>query len=330
MKNLTLIIFAVILIASCKKQLDEDFAVTKREEVPQAEVTGESIGISGQSPDLIIEELSYEYSANGWPDGYGIRYTGTNFGIRTNSDGTKYLLYNCPVANIAPQQADHKTDLVIDMIADGIAIGTGGYAFKGFLGRALFQNGLPVFPVIKEVFRVENSDYRNGFNYALEKYYSGDTMAIGAQAADNYSNRAKVLQNEDGSAKDGKYLLVVEINPDRLIYETNYDNNISTLPFKVQNGIATVDLSAIDENKTQPATELTGVRAKGKIYLDWECPYHEPIYVRHWFTVYKNGALLADNLLSSQFVDKGGKKATYTIFINVPGLGRSAGVSIVN
>lgn len=323
MKNLITVLFAAFMFASCAKQASDQLASTKN----GGEVLSE-IGVAGQSPDLVIEELSYEYSQNGWENGYGIRYTGTNFGIRSAADGTKHLIYNCPIGNKAPQRADHKSDLVIDMIADGIVTGTGGYAFKGFLGRALFQNGLPVFPVVKEVFRVENSDYTNGFNYSLEGHYGADTMAIGARAADNYTNRARVVQNEDGSAKDGKYLLVVEINPDRLVYETNYDNNISTLPFTVQSGAAALDLSATDENKTHPATGLTGVRAKGRILLDWECPYHEPIYVKHWFTIYKNGVLLKDNIEDSNYEDKGGKKAEYTIFINVPGLGRSPGTSI--
>lgn len=326
----------ITMLVSCEKEFKTEEATAAKPSTELIEVAALSkIGIPGQSPDLIIEELSYDYSDNGWSNGYGVRYTGTNFGVRTNSDGSKVLQYNCPIGNIAPQVASNKNDFVADMSEDGIVTGSGGYAFKGFLYRALFQNGLPVDVPVKEIFYTQSTDFRNGYNFNLHRDYDYDTMYIGAQAADLYANKVILQQNADGSVKDGKYLLVIEINPDKLIYETNYNNNVATLPFTIQGGVASVDLSVINENHTQPATNLIGHyegRNVKKVFLDWDCPYHLPVYVKHWFTIKKNGVVIADNVINSDYADAVSgnfKSAVYEVSINVPGLGQSVFNSII-
>lgn len=325
MKKLLIALICVISITACKKNIEaEQQTAAAKTEMP-AEVTAAGhIGDPNRTPDLYIPEN--ELGWNGYPEGMGLR-TGI---YRTFADATgqQVTAYPCWIANNTPFDYTGKNDFVVCRPCDGIPVDgqQGSYDFPGMLSITTFQNGLPVFEVIKQRFFLVRHEAKNGFNWIAAKTYGADTMFLNPGTADNYVNRAKTTQ--------GKQLVVVEINPDLLITESNYQNNVSTLPININGTETVLDLSAIDENKTHAATDLTGYHlAKNikKVFLQWHCPYHSPFYVKHWFTIYKNGVLLEDHVQASNYVDDVSgafKQATYEVFINVPGLGRSAGQTI--
>ena len=297
--------------------------------------------VQGKVGDLIIVGLEYDWQFR--PNGFGIRvpfYTNGTYPIsyRETTFGGAILdtviTYSCPIANIAPQVADGSTDFVVDKVASGIANGSGGYDFPGLLSITTFQNGLPVGQVIKQTFDVSPTHVKNDFDWTLENYYDEPFMAIPARTADMYTNRAIV--------RSGKQVIVVEVNPDGLFEETDTTNNISTLPINVTIsgasnellGTAVLDLSALDENKTIPPSEIVvtkNFQGRNKfVKIDWHCPYHEPIYVKHHFTVRKNGVIVADKIDHSEFTDfvKGNfTSATYTI-TTTTALGTSTPITV--
>lgn len=333
-----LLLAAIILLSSCT----EDFI-----EQPQVSTSkilnGEyHIGDENRSPDLYIPQA--EQGWYGWTEGMGlwnppykaaqIGYLGINHDIYPVAleNNEHQLSYNCFIANGAPFDYSGKNDFVSDRSEDAIQEYVGSsYTFPGMLSITTFQNGLPVGEVVKQHFWVGASDSKIGYDWRQHHYYDGDTMAIQAGTADLYMNRAKV--------KNGKNLIVVEINPDLVITESNYNNNVSVLPVNVDltpvastnwTGTAVLDKSAIEENKTHPASNIVITKnfkgANKTITLDWDCPYHAPIWVKHWFTIKKNGAIIADKLEHSEYTDyvSGSfKSANYEIIIHVVGLGDS-------
>ncbi len=293
--------------------------------------------VQGKVGDLIIvgHELDWQFR----PNGFGIRvpfYTNGTYPVSyqaTTYGGSTFditVTYSCPIANIKEQRADGSTDFVVDKVASGIANGNGGYDFPGLLAITTFQNGLPVGQVIKQTFDVSPTHVKNDFDWTLENYYDEPFMAIPARTADMYTNRAIV--------RSGKQVVVVEVNPDGLFEETDTTNNITKLPLNVvlngttnENlGYATVDESAYLENVTIPASEIVvtkNFQGRNKfVKIDWHCDYHEPIYVKHHFTIRKNGVIVADNFDLSEYTDfvKGNfTSATYSITITTA-LGESA------
>jgi hypothetical protein len=183
---------------------------------------------------------------------------------------------------------------------------------------------------MKQTFNLSASTYLQGYNPLLQINYNegfpnAPFMSLPAQTADNYSNRAKVEQ--------GKNVVVIHFNPDHLVPETNFNNNVTILPLNVTitgtsnslYGTAIVDQSALTENQTVPpvieTAQRTRVNGKTKVFLDWSCPYHghgnDPIYVPHTFTVRRNGGIVYSGFDASQFLDDGirgnPQSLTYTI-----------------
>jgi len=295
------------------------------------------IGIQTNTPDLIIVEKEFDWAFR--PNGFGIRIPFYNDGTyrveykAKTFGGTELdtvFTYSCPIANIAEQRADGTTDFVVNKEEDGFQNGSGGYDFEGMLSITTFQNGLPVGEVIKQTFDVAPTHTKLDFNYLLETNYEEPFMAIPARTADMYTNRAVV--------RSGKQVVVIQVNPNLLINESNYDNNVSTLPINVTItgtdnnllGTAVVDESAIAENQTIPPSELTAtrsrVRGRTHVFLDFHCPYHAPIYANHHFTIKRNGVVIADNLEHSEFTDVmngNPQTVTYEITTTVIGLGES-------
>jgi hypothetical protein len=326
----TIILISALLLFSCSA--DEQFA---------KEETHSKIGDVLKTPDLYIPEFETDWQFR--PNGYGIRKPILNDGTfrisyaPTNFGGTvldTIITYNCPIANKAPQTANGQNDFVVNKVEDGIVDGYGDYNFQGLLSITSFQNGLPIGQVIKQTFDVDPTDLKSDYNFQYEILYGDPFMSIPARTADLYINRAIV--------KSGKVVVVVEVNPDGLINEPNQSNNVSTLPINVTIngtsneflGSAVLDLSALDENKTIPPSEITytRTRSKGKTYvfLDWHCAYHEPIYAKHHFTVKRNGIIVYDNQDISQFTDviNGNPQiVNYEITITT-GLGTSAPASV--
>lgn len=324
----------ILTFVSCQKniQISDEIASAKAITTIEHETqTYGHIGDPNKTPDLYIPELEFDWQFRS--EGLGLRSHGI-YPVFTDQEGDTVLRYSCWIANGAPVDYSGKNDFVVCRSCDGIKDTTGydSYNFPGVLSIVTFQDGLPIGETIKQRFFVANTDVKNGVVWSRLKQYGQDTMFISAGAADEYLNRAEV--------RAGKNVIVVTVNPDGAITETNTDNNVSTLPVVVNALSGTggrFDLSAIDENKTHPATEFTAVylgRIKGKntIKLDWECPYHEPIYVKHWFTVKRDGAIIADHVENSNYTDvfNGNfKSTTYEVAITVPGLGQSEFKSIL-
>jgi hypothetical protein len=313
MKKLLFIILVLTLI-SCS--VDEQ--IVKSESYSKI---GNNNNVNLNIPE---KEMDWQYM----PDGLGIRSEGT-YPVFLDINNKLMLRYSCWIANQAQANPTGANDFVSKMSEDGIpsTIYYGYYDFNGMLSITAFQFGFPISQVEKQSFAVYPTDYKNGVNPSELRTYGVDTMYINGGSADLYLNRAPVNQ--------GKNLIVVEINPDRQIFETNYDDNVSTLPVNVNGNQGVLDLSAIAENQTIPASELTAVRSrsKGKTYvdLDWHCVYHTPIYVSHYFTVKRNGVIVATNLEHSEFTDSfngNPQSTTYTITITVKGLGESTPITV--
>jgi len=306
MKKLLLIPILIILI-SCS--VDEQ--LTKQE----ARI-GNLNNVNLNVPE---KEFDWQYM----PDGLGIRSEGI-YPAFFDVNGNLMLRYSCWIANQSQPNPSGVNDFVSKMSEDGIpsTVYYGYYDFEGMLSITTFQNGLPVAQIEKQSFAVYPTDYKNGVIPSELRTYGADTMYINAGTADLYLNRARVNQ--------GKNVIVVEVNPDKQIFETNYNDNVSTLPVNVSGNQGFLDLSAIADNQTIPPSELTAIRSRNKgktiVDLDWDCVYHDPIYVKHYFTVRRNGNIVADNLEHSEFTDifNGNPQSTaYSVTITVIGLGES-------
>ncbi len=319
MKNLikfTLVLLFATFIISCSA--DEQFA-------KEQNYTASKIG-NLNNVNLNIPELEFDWQY--MDAGLGLRSEGT-YPVFFNQSGELMLRYNCWIANQAEADYTGANDFVSKMSEDGIpsTIYYGYYDFQGMLSITTFQNGLPIAQIEKQSFAVYPTDYKIGVNPNELRTYGADTMYINSQSADLYLNRARVNQ--------GKNVIVVEVNPDKQIYETNYNDNVSTLPVNVVGSQGFLDLSAINENLTIPPSELTATRTRSKgktyVFLDFNCPYHEPIYVKHYFTIKRNGVVIATNLEHSEFTDviNGNPQIiNYQITTTVTGLGESASTTI--
>lgn len=305
------------------------------------------IGDPTKTPDLRIEEFAPtgKYQGEGT---IGLRvplFNSATYAIYpTEKTNQPYLLYGCIIENAAPIDYSGQNDFVVCKPCDGIENTlTGNYEFPGIISIVTYQNGLPIAETIKQVFDIFPTYFTAGYDFNQQirwdypnGIYNPDYMFIAAGTADKYNNRAFV--------KEGKNLIVVEVNPDLKITETNYNNNVSTLPvnvgpiaFTTSSGImgkASLDLSAIEENKAHAVINLTAVisRKYKTLTLDWDCPYHEPFYVKHYFTIKENGVVIADKVEHSEFVKtyKGNlRQATYEVTVTVVGLGTSPPTTII-
>jgi hypothetical protein len=289
--------------------------------------------------DLYIpeDELGWWYRLNGM----GLRSSDDYIITREQITNDTLVNYACWIANKLPENpADYYTgqyDFVVNPVEDGIFNeSSNSYDFPGMLSIVTFQNGIPIGEVIKQRFRLIPTDFRTEMDPYSIIIYPDTLMALQAGTADNYTNKAKV--------RNGLNLVVVEINPDLEITERDYTNNVSTLPLNVtltttatQNvlGRAVVDTEAILDNRTRTPDSLVvtkNFRGRDKfVKLDWECPYHEPIYVKHYFTVKKNGVVVAPKLSDSNYIDTisgNYRTATYEITTTVVGLRESFPLSV--
>jgi len=351
MKNLKTIAIALIsLFYGCETaQINEEISVNSSQRLTETSKIITHIGDPNRTPDLYIPQ--FEPGWRGWeePDNYlGLwnqPYKPENYYLVTYSTipgGADVVVnYPCWIANGGTIDYENgKDDFVSCRSCDGIVLEQyGDYKFPGMLSVTTFQNGLPVGNVQKQSFFLEASDYKLEYDISRTPYYGYDYMSIPAGTADIYANRAKVVS--------GKNLVVVEINPDLLITESNYNNNVSVLPLNTVItststnigsivGKSFLDLSAIEENKTHPPTNLTAVKnlktSNKTVSLNWDCPYHDPFYVKHYFTIKKNGIVIADKVADSAYIDNilgGFKTTTYEITTTVIGLGQSSTTSIV-
>lgn len=292
-------------------------------------------------PTYPLSDLYIPEDEQGWQyyqNGLGLR-TQENYIVRKTTTNDTLVDYSCWIANKLPiNPTDYYTgqyDFVCNPEEDGIYNeSSNSYNFPGMLSITTFcpdESGyyLPIGEVIKQRFRLIPTDFRQELDPYSIIIYNEPLMALQTGTADNYDNKAKV--------KAGKNLVVVEINPDLEITERDYTNNVSTLPLNVTFqpiqgnvvGSAVIDLSIITENKTAPPSNIIITKKfTGKekyIKIDFHCPYHDN-YVKHYFTVKKNGVVVEPKLLESEYketITGNYRTATYEITTTVIGLGTS-------
>jgi hypothetical protein len=352
MKKILLLLIGIFTLYSC--ETPEEVSVKDTNEQMS------KIGDVTKTPDLYIPE-----SESGWA-GYGIRPDGTygtfdkTLGLRiprflaanypsltqdcnpvivNQNGGLPLLEYSCYIANGAPIDYSGQNDFAVNMEEDGIILETNGdYNFPGMLSIVTYQNGLPVAETIKQTFWLSPNQTKLGYDDLLGTNFIYPFMGLPAGTGDLYYNKAQV--------KPGLNLIVVEINPDLEINESNYNNNVSTLPVNVTMGSnsyfnywigsATVDTEAILDNRTRtPNNIVVTKKFTGRdkfVKLDWDCPYHAPIYVKHYFTIKKNGVVIANNVLDSDYtevVSGNYRTSTYEITTKVVGLRESFAATVV-
>jgi hypothetical protein len=351
MKKILLLIGLVTIFGCSQNEepITQNPSTAKNTTLAVESATGH-IGDPTKTPDLYIAEFDPASKWQGWDEEVGLRnppYDDGTFAIypRMELNYQAALHYSCFIANGAPIDYTGQNDFVVCMPCDGITNEQSAqYQFPGMISIVTFQDGLPIGEVIKQSFWVLPTDWMTGYDYnqqirwdVTDGLYNQRYMFIAAGTADNYGNHALI--------KEGKNLIVVEINPDLLITESNYNNNVSTLPVNVgpltnNQGKALLDLTAIEANKTRPAFNVVVTKnfkgADKYVNLNWDCAYHDGVllpngeitkyYVKHHFTVKRNGVVIAENLEPSELkIKEDGrfKSAEYSITIHVTGLGFS-------
>ncbi len=322
MKNIITVLLLVILLFRCKKT-DAPINELQQKTAPGLSVSElHHIGDPNRAPDLYIPLSETDW--NGW-NTFGIR-SGYMMNVY-NINGINKLFYPCPIANALPFDYTGKHDFVSCVPCDGVYNGY-NWDFPGMLTIEVFKNGLPTYAVNKTEFYVLNTDEKNGFDYNLAPGYGVDTMSISAGAADLYFNEVNIA--------DGKQVIVALINPEKLIIESNYNNNASSLPVNIAGLTVSVDLSALVENKSLPAANFAAKFKSEKgiksVKLSWNDVYDLPIWVYHNFTIRKNGKLLTDGITEHSYIDtvSNNQKNLYELTVNVRGLESSIIASIRN
>jgi len=306
-------------------------------------------GDSTKNFKLSLIEKSFNYV--GWEDGIGIKVPPYDYGYKVTYSpkvfgGTELdtvLTYFCPIGNIAELDYSGANDWVVNKLESGIPTGNGGYNFDGLLAIYTVKDRLPVAEVIKQNFNLSATTYQNGYDPQQQINYNDGLpdapfMFLGAQTADNYTNRAV--------ARSGKQLIIIVLNPSGLINPEKIATNVVVLPINVTInstnnsflGTAVIDESAIAENTTIPPDEVVVTKSQqGKrwIKLDWHCPYHgngvDTYYIPHHFKVVRVVGGVSKTVYDgediSEFLDdkiKGNpQSATYEITTTVIGLGES-------
>jgi len=333
MKKLLLIPILIMLI-SCS--VDEQIVKSQQRILD---------GDSTKNFKLSLVEKSFNYV--GWEDGIGIKVPPYDYGYKVTYSpkvfgGTELdtvLTYFCPIGNIAELDYSGANDWVVNKLESGIPTGNGGYNFDGLLAIYTVKDRLPVAEVIKQNFNLSATTYQNGYDPQQQINYNegladAPFMFLGAQTADNYTNRAV--------ARRGKQLIIIVLNPSGLINPEKIATNVVVLPINVTInstntsflGTAVIDESAILENTTIPPviqqSQRTRVKGKTSIFLDWSCPYHgngtTTHYIPHTFTVKRNGNIVYSGQDESEFTDVingNPQSVTYEITTTVIGLGES-------
>lgn len=341
MKNLLLVLLLGLSFIACKKELIEEPVESLQVNATPAQA---KIGDPNRLPNLYIPE-----DEGGWAGGtrmglvpayktVGIvfvdQYLAEVYNVPVNSQHVA-LKYECLIANGIKGEVSNFVfdrtgykDFVVDRSEDGIAseYSSTSYNFPSMLSIKLFKNGthaLPTTKVIKQNFWVATNEGRIGFWNAPVRDYESDTMAIHHGGGDLYYNKV-LLPSQDGVAVDGLYVLVVEINPDKVIVESNYTDNRSIFPFRMTGGQLTHDPSAVQANLASAPTNFTGVLSgKGNnkiVTLSWNSTAD---HVHLWF----NGQPVPSEdyyIYEKSWVVKvpaNFKSGTFTIKAHNPGVG---------
>jgi hypothetical protein len=243
------------------------------------------------------------------------------------------LDYDCPIINIATQRKDGLNDFILPTTMGTYDPTIRGYLYEGVLGLSLFKNGLPVWNNYKRGYNVINTNRSDIAQDSLVRYYGADTTFISAQFGDVYRNFVPLPFVNNGTliADTGKYLLVVHVNPQQRFTESNYSNNISTLPVTVGlNNTVVIDEAAIQANRVNSPIRITAtannIRGKKSVTLNMECPYHGT-GVYHEFQIKKNGVIVQDDWYLETWTDNNvqgnPKNSIYEASIKIDGLQQS-------
>lgn len=338
MRNL-LTATVLLLLFSCQKMNPEQEAIESVDQSITATVETTAqipyhIGDSTKHPNMYIPQHQM-----GWL-GYTFMGLWDAYKRLEKVDTGAVLKYDCVIGNgISEKQEangftyldfDSKAngqprDFVVDRSADGIQdqYSTNSYNFPGMLRLMLFKDGKLVSSKMKQQFYVENNRERENFPWAAQHYYDGDTMYIFRGCGDNYFN-SMPIPSIGGVPINGKYVLKVEVNPDKVITESDYTDNVSFLPFRVDGMTPTTDTTALSLQAPAAAQWIECRELKGKtkggipkgVSLKWTNVQCEN------YCVEKNGRMIKVWYDGTEFIDPTGTKYdTYRIRSNNWGLG---------
>lgn len=296
------------------------------------------IGDPQKKPNLKILELEF-----GWlfyPAGYGVRMP-NHFQIYERN-GKMYFKYACPYANVsdtlstAEYPFGNANDFTVDRKIDGIIdsnYSTTNYLFPSMLSIKIFKNGQKLFATKKQEFWFANTGIKEGYEFNRH-WYRGDTMFISSGCADLYINSVRLPGV--GVADPGKYVVVIKANPDRIITECDgcYDDNVATLPFRIEDNLPFLDLTALEENKPAAPRSLTAIKKltgnPKTVSLFWNNANDSIPDIDDEFEVWENGAFKKTVYggVYIQTVAGSWKQSSFDIYYKVDGLGKSNKISI--
>lgn len=330
MRNLLTATILLLLFSCQKMNVDQEAQQAAATSITATvETTAQisyHIGDSSRHPNLYIPQHQ-----TGW---LGYLFMGLYDAYKRleAKDTGVVLKYDCVIANGVSEKNntsfidfDSKAngqprDFVVDRSADGIVdqYSTNTYNFPGMLRLMLFKDGKLVSSKIKQQFYVTNNRERENFPWGAQHYYGGDTMYVFHGCGDNYFN-AIPIPSVGGVPVAGKYVLKVEVNPDKVITETDYTDNVSFLPFNVSGMVPTTDTTALSLQAPKPAQWMECKLLRGKVKgvsLKWSNVQCEN------YCVEKNGKMIKVWYDGTEFIDPAGTKFdTYRIRSNNWGLG---------
>jgi hypothetical protein len=327
MKNQLLLLILITFAFSCKKvDVKQEKIVPQvvQTEPPALATTTNHIGDPNRTPNLYIPE-----DEPGWL-GYTKMGLYSAYKRLETKDTGVVLAYDCVIANgikNATSFTDFDTklngqprDFVVCRPCDGVVdqYETNTYDFPGMLAITLFKDGQVVTKKLKQQFWVENNRERVNFPWSSQHYYGNDTMYIFWGAGDDYFNRIQV-PTINGVPVTGKYVVKVEVNPDKLITESNYKDNYGFLPVSINGMTVVTDTTALQNQAPKTAQWIEYKLLKGKvkgISLKWSNVNCEN------YCIEKNGAMIKVWYNDTSYIDPTGHRGdTYRIRSNNWGLG---------
>ncbi len=302
----------VFAFFSCQKDKDQlaDLQIEERASVAQVTApSGYTIGDTSKRPNLYIpiSEAGWAYNPlvglyPGFKSITAINDTSVEFGYACYiANGIK----NFDAAQAFPFDYSGNKDFVscrpCDRVADPYS--TRDYNFPGMLSVKAYGFGKVVSTLEKQNFYVGPNYTRVGFDFLKQisyNWFRSDTMYIPWGCGDNYFNRI-TLPATGGVVKEGYYVVKVHVNPDSVIRESDYSDNISYLPVYVQGTSVRVDTNALNVAPQAPSfNECKIQRGKLKgVSLKWEGEADA-------YCVERNGVMIVKWLYGKQYLDING------------------------
>jgi hypothetical protein len=326
MRNLYILFAILLLFVNAKAQHSNNF-----------------IGDTTKLPDLYVLECDRSYNEPGTSqDCIGLYQNtplkavkgiaGSNASKYYVSVGDTILKYSivCYIGNAAQYQLNKskylQNDLVINTLYSAYS-NYPDYVFPDLIYNKMYDwNGNFFGGYIKDNYNLGSTigTYPKLAD-SMYCHYGSDKMKIWCQWADSYRNPVW-MKCTNGHVPNGFYCVVVEVNPLRLIRESNYNNNIGVLPIKVVNDSVMFNDSALIVCKSSAINTLVGSVTWGNkkyVELAWESNGES-------FDIYKDN-LFIGTTTSNYFKDSnlrtGFKSARYTVISKTKGLRNSSPVT---